>query len=243
MKNESTILKFFWIAAVLILALPVILAKSPISISNFTDTGQIGDTIGGITAPFVGLLGAYLVYQAFRAQIAANNVQVEANKVQIQANKVQAKNNDFQIALTLIDDLEQRLDAPIHKYEYKLAGGGVSHGEKANLYEIIRHWNGMDSYRSYYQRTIVITIRQIKFLGKYINTSPSLTNKDQSLLFERASLTFASDLNDPFNALLMTPTMDLPDEEKQFLEFCRKFKDTTLGEIAFHAIDINDFND
>lgn len=39
---------------------------------NFSQTGQIGDTIGGITAPIVNLLGAILVYLALKAQIEAN---------------------------------------------------------------------------------------------------------------------------------------------------------------------------
>lgn len=243
MKNASTTLKIFVFGGLALLALPIILTKFPISFFDFTETGQIGDTIGGITAPFVGLLGAYLVYQAFKAQIAANEAQRDANNIQIAANKVQAKNNDFAVAFSLIDDIERRLDEPIHRYEYKLADGSVSKASNANLYEIIRLWNGMDGYRKYYLRLIVITVRQIKYLRKYIHTSPNLTIKDQSLLFERASLTFATDLEDPFEALLMTPIMDRPDDEKQFLEFCRKFRDSTLSEITFHAIDIDDFNE
>lgn len=42
---------------------------------DFSNTGQIGDTIGGITAPIVGLLGAILVYFSFKAQIDANEEQ------------------------------------------------------------------------------------------------------------------------------------------------------------------------
>ena len=54
------------------------IATSPIifsqfsSIYSFESTGPIGDTIGGITAPFVNLLAAYLVYKSFTAQIRAN---------------------------------------------------------------------------------------------------------------------------------------------------------------------------
>ena len=36
---------------------------------NFSNTGQIGDTIGGITAPFINFLGAILVYFSFQQQI------------------------------------------------------------------------------------------------------------------------------------------------------------------------------
>lgn len=42
---------------------------------DFTDTGQIGDTIGGITAPIVGFVGAILIYLSFNAQLNANQIQ------------------------------------------------------------------------------------------------------------------------------------------------------------------------
>jgi len=41
---------------------------------NFSETGQIGDTIGGITAPFLNLIGAFLVFYALQAQVKANEL-------------------------------------------------------------------------------------------------------------------------------------------------------------------------
>jgi len=41
---------------------------------NFSETGQIGDTIGGITSPFLNLIGAILVFYALRAQVKANEL-------------------------------------------------------------------------------------------------------------------------------------------------------------------------
>lgn len=41
---------------------------------NFSDTGQIGDTIGGITAPFLNLIGAFLIFYALKAQVKANEL-------------------------------------------------------------------------------------------------------------------------------------------------------------------------
>lgn len=56
---------------VLIVAAPILTTQLG-WIVDFTGTGEIGDTIGGITAPFVNLLAAYLVYKSFTAQIRAN---------------------------------------------------------------------------------------------------------------------------------------------------------------------------
>ena len=43
-----------------------------------TETGVIGDSIGGMTAPFFGLLNAIIVYLAFQQQIRANEIQKQA---------------------------------------------------------------------------------------------------------------------------------------------------------------------
>lgn len=39
---------------------------------SFANTGEIGDTIGGLTAPFINLAAGFLVYKSFTAQIQAN---------------------------------------------------------------------------------------------------------------------------------------------------------------------------
>ena len=49
------------------------------SISNisFSETGQIGDTIGGITSPILAVLGAILTFFAFYIQYRANKYQLK----------------------------------------------------------------------------------------------------------------------------------------------------------------------
>lgn len=79
-----------FIGIILVFLLPFVFTYSS-NIIDFTTTGNIGDTIGGITAPIVGLLGAILVYFALLAQIDANK--------QIQ----------FQIALQQKSDYENKV--------------------------------------------------------------------------------------------------------------------------------------
>lgn len=53
--------------------------------ASYNNSGQIGDTIGGTTAPFIGLLSAVLVYRALQAQIKANEIiqkQIEEQKTE-----------------------------------------------------------------------------------------------------------------------------------------------------------------
>lgn len=77
MKREKTFDKGFWksfgwflLIAVIICCLPWLLAKH--SVIDFTDTGQIGDTIGGIMGPFVAIAAAGLMFIAFWVQYKAN---------------------------------------------------------------------------------------------------------------------------------------------------------------------------
>jgi len=78
MKNK-TFDKGFWksfgwflIIAILICCLPWILTNTWFSILDFSKTGQIGDTIGGIMGPFVAIAAAGLTFIAFWVQYKAN---------------------------------------------------------------------------------------------------------------------------------------------------------------------------
>jgi hypothetical protein len=56
-----------------VLFAPIIMTRSW-GYFSFITTGQIGDTIGGITAPITSLIGSILIFFALRAQIEANNI-------------------------------------------------------------------------------------------------------------------------------------------------------------------------
>jgi hypothetical protein len=73
---------------------PWIFTRS-IGFLDFQNTGEIGSTIGGVTAPITSLIGAFLIYYALVAQR--------------QANKIQSENNTIQMLLTLILDLEKNV--------------------------------------------------------------------------------------------------------------------------------------
>jgi hypothetical protein len=68
-------------------------------IADFTNLGQVGDTIGGTTAPFIGLLSAWLVYRAFKAQIKANELISEQLKLEEQ-RYAEGKEKDRETAQT-----------------------------------------------------------------------------------------------------------------------------------------------
>jgi uncharacterized membrane protein len=74
-KSIDSVKWYLYIGIALVIFSPIILTRmAPIEAFNFSSTGQIGDTIGGITAPIVNLIGAVLVFYALKAQIKANKI-------------------------------------------------------------------------------------------------------------------------------------------------------------------------
>ena len=86
-KMSKWILGISFFALAFSFIAPSILTK--FSIIDFTGTGEIGDTLGGIMNPFIALGGALLTYLAFYMQFKANKLQREQFEVQIENEKKQ----------------------------------------------------------------------------------------------------------------------------------------------------------
>lgn len=78
-------------------------APSFFPVFNIKSTGEIGDTIGGITSPIIGIASAFLIYWSFQAQNRANEIQFELLKSEGQNRKVE---RNFEITLTLFSHLK-----------------------------------------------------------------------------------------------------------------------------------------
>ena len=84
MKNESkkdsntkSIEKLLIIALVIAVISPWVLTREAIfQILDLSGKGEIGDAIGGLTAPVINMVAAYLVFIAFREQKKANDIQL-----------------------------------------------------------------------------------------------------------------------------------------------------------------------
>ncbi len=88
------------IILICIFLLPWLFTQTTFSIHNFSiNTGIIGDTIGGITAPFINGISAILVYVAFKEQIKANEKQREQFLKQDNDSKLQSFESFFFIMI------------------------------------------------------------------------------------------------------------------------------------------------
>ncbi len=71
---------------------------------DLSETGQIGDTIGGITSPIIGLFGAVLVYLSFKQQFEANKLQREALTKEIKDQSVNREINQIETLYSQIKE-------------------------------------------------------------------------------------------------------------------------------------------
>ncbi len=110
---------------ILVMVMPFLLTRTVIfDWLNFSTTGQIGDTIGGITSPIIGLLGAWFVYLSFRAQTKANEIQFNALRDQIDNNQSE---KDLHLIFKFYDEL--KLDIRKAKLEIM--------GREKNYYDVL----------------------------------------------------------------------------------------------------------
>ncbi len=79
--TETSSIIILLIAGVIIL--PWFFTQTVFSVYNMSETGQIGDTIGGITAPFINGLGAVLIYIAFKEQVKSGNSAREEKRLDL----------------------------------------------------------------------------------------------------------------------------------------------------------------
>lgn len=108
-RKGKLFLSFLIIGSILIAFLAVFLFTRN-AISNMfmlTNTGQIGDTIGGITAPIFGLIGFVLVFYSFSEQYKANQIQIESLK---QQEHDRVTTEEYNLLESLLTNLDQKID-------------------------------------------------------------------------------------------------------------------------------------
>ena len=74
-------------------------------IPDFTNTGEIGDTIGGTMSPFVGIAGVIMTFVAFMMQVRANEIQRDA------VDKLRGDD-----CLGILKEISERLDNALEEH-------------------------------------------------------------------------------------------------------------------------------
>lgn len=87
-QDKTEIFGIVIILLACIFVVPWLFTKVFSSSYNFESTGQIGDTIGGITAPFINGIGAILVYIAFKEQVKSGKSGREEKRLDLIVNNL-----------------------------------------------------------------------------------------------------------------------------------------------------------
>lgn len=99
-----------WIGIPICILAPIVFTQ--LNIMSFNHTGEIGDTIGGITSPFINIMGSILVFLALRAQIDANLL------IQEQIDN-QERDKRLDIESKQLNQYYNNLKSSIDNFEYK----------------------------------------------------------------------------------------------------------------------------
>ncbi|MBK7311338.1 MAG: hypothetical protein IPI93_11275 [Sphingobacteriaceae bacterium] len=95
MNKRTIILLSLGLTFFLFSALYIITRPSIFSSWDFTKTGQIGDTIGGILSPILNIVGSLLIFSSFLSQNKANDLQSEYNNFSLMYGLYKDFKDDF----------------------------------------------------------------------------------------------------------------------------------------------------
>ena len=103
---------------------------------DFSSTGEIGDTIGGLMTPFIALAGVLMTFLAFYIQYKANLVQKRLFREELNFNKFE---NQFYEMVKLHKENIQESSLIINSW-YETTGGAVYNGNKIEGREVFKYY-------------------------------------------------------------------------------------------------------
>lgn len=109
--------KFYIAAILIILIFPFLFTQKSFLNIDFSKTGQIGDTIGGLIGPFVAIIAASLTFLAFWIQYRANQIQIKNFNEQRRDIKLERFQNKFFELLKIHKDNVEQINS-IFKENY-----------------------------------------------------------------------------------------------------------------------------
>lgn len=193
---------FWWYLIIAILFiigicfLPYLLTSTRVSLIDFTESGQIGDTIGGIMGPFIAIIASLLTFLAFWVQYKANLQQRRDISIERFENKffqlLQMQENIINgLYYTPSDGADRNYGTTFHgrhifQVLYEQKGWGSEWGIKSKI-----QINGYNAYSS--DKDIIVLdhyFRHLYHIFKFIDDNKifNLEEKYQYSKIARATL-------------------------------------------------------
>ena len=94
-KPDLALWAFPILGSLILCLLPFLLTRKINKLIDYTETGQIGDTIGGISGPVIALIASLLTFLAFWIQVQANKAQTKQFNTQDIDTKIDRFENKF----------------------------------------------------------------------------------------------------------------------------------------------------
>jgi hypothetical protein len=148
MKDLMTASNLLRIAMIVLIIGVIMLVAAPLLFTtsgyfSLSETGHIGDTIGGITAPISSLVGSVLVFLALKGQIVSNKITQE----QIRDQQVEEQRKK---ELTYVSDLYKYFLNSVQTYETKYYKGHRAIMKVMNVLADSERKQAHDKDRLYY---------------------------------------------------------------------------------------------
>lgn len=132
--------------------------------------GQIGDAIGGITAPLIGILGSILVYKSFRSQV--------------NANALMAKQSEFKLIIELVNSIKSDIS---YLYDWN---NWSQFSQNINPYQPLTSTPYLSPLRNgdikaipaAFKRKLIYILMQFLFISDRIAQSDQLEESDKNAL-------------------------------------------------------------
>ncbi len=161
----------------IIIVLPIALTQFYVGI-DFSNTGNIGDTIGGITAPFLSLMGSILVFVAFKEQIRANKLINDQFLEQQYENRLFKMFNNYNENVTRLNFTSRKSG---REYNNKNVFP-VLYQEFGRLVDEIKNFNK--------EKNIILSDTISSDFEKYLKSKSRNTNIDNWLLLDISYIIF-----------------------------------------------------
>jgi hypothetical protein len=179
--SENRYILFLLIGIVIIALMPLVFTRSmKFNTFDFTQTGQIGDTIGGITAPFVGILGAILVYISFNEQRKANMLQWAAlNEDRMAARSQESFEFMYKFYTDEIKSFQFYQALNFSECVKLLENGTMSQNSEELIKSFIKYLNLCNFFVDELESSYCSQIKRRIIIGLYISTNSELVDADK----------------------------------------------------------------
>lgn len=117
----NTIQLIFILGLIILLIPPLLIKTSYFDFFSLGNENEIGDTLGGITSPFINSIAAILVFIAFKEQVKANNLIKEQQYFQHIQEQIYRLEDEY-INLAEINDNIERDISIMHDKRYSAIG-------------------------------------------------------------------------------------------------------------------------